>query len=62
MFRIHCSVSGHDHLMGIESARDLQSTTQGVVAYVECVCGSMVILEGGVQTWHETNTKTRVVA
>lgn len=62
MFRIRCLVTGHNHLIGIESLRDLRSTTKGPVAVVECACRSLVVLEAGVQTGHQPDVRTEIVA
>jgi hypothetical protein len=62
MFRIYCPSVARTRLVGIESLRELVTTSRGPVAYVDCDCGALVLVESGNQTWHGAPGGSRHVA
>ncbi|MBW3659291.1 MAG: hypothetical protein KY457_11680 [Actinobacteria bacterium] len=47
MFSIHCPVEGAEVLRGPRSILSMHNTSAGVVTYVRCACGQIVVMVTG---------------
>lgn len=44
MYRIHCRRANIDHIVGSDRVLSAHRTSDGVVAYVRCPCGDVVVV------------------
>lgn len=44
MYRIHCRRANIDHIVGTERVVSAHRTSDGIVAYVRCPCGDIVVV------------------